>query len=123
MVLTQKIHLRFASGQRETKRQPTGIDDRMDFGCQSAARPAHQLFTITSDAGCVQHSRSRTRDNPAAIGHKMTVDKAEDYSRRAQEADEKAKSAKTPDLKHHWENVAIGWRLMAEREQKRGKQG
>jgi len=45
------VVVRFAGGQRETDRQPTGIDDRMNPGRQSAARPAHQLFNITSDAG------------------------------------------------------------------------
>ncbi len=45
--------MRFASGQRETNRQATGIDDCMNLGRQSASRPAHQLFTITSDAGSV----------------------------------------------------------------------
>jgi hypothetical protein len=45
--------VRFARGQRETNRQPTGIDDCMNLSRQSAARPAHQLFTITGDAGSV----------------------------------------------------------------------
>jgi hypothetical protein len=45
------VVVRFASGQCEANRQPTGIDDRMNLGRQSAARPTHQLFAITSDAG------------------------------------------------------------------------
>jgi hypothetical protein len=43
----------FASGQREADRQPTGIDDCMNLGRQSASRPAHQLFTVGRDAGSV----------------------------------------------------------------------
>ena len=45
--------MRLASGQRETDRQPTGIDDCMNLGRQSVARPAHQLFTVASNAGSV----------------------------------------------------------------------
>lgn len=32
------VVVRLASGQRETDRQPTGIDDRMNLGRQSASR-------------------------------------------------------------------------------------
>jgi hypothetical protein len=53
----------------------------------------------------------------------MADDKAEDYLRRAKEAEEQAKSAMTPDLKRRWENAANGWRLMAEREQRRNERG
>jgi hypothetical protein len=35
------VVMRLASGQRDTNRQPTGIDDRMNLGRQSASRPAH----------------------------------------------------------------------------------
>jgi hypothetical protein len=47
------VIVRLASGQRETDRQPTGIDECMNFGRQSASRPAHQLFTVASGAGSV----------------------------------------------------------------------
>jgi hypothetical protein len=40
------VIVRLASDQRETNRQPTGIDDCMNLGRQSASRPTHQLFTI-----------------------------------------------------------------------------
>lgn len=49
----------------------------------------------------------------------MTADKIEDYLRRAKEAEEFAKSAANPDIKRRWESAASGWRLMAEREQRR----
>jgi hypothetical protein len=42
-----------ASGQRELDRQPTGIDNRMNLGRQSASRPAHKLVTVGCNAGSV----------------------------------------------------------------------
>ena len=33
------------------EQEPTGIDDGVNLGRQSASRPAHQLFTVRSDAG------------------------------------------------------------------------
>ncbi len=45
--------MRLASGQRETDRQPTGIDDCMNLGRQPASRSAHQLFAVASNAGSV----------------------------------------------------------------------
>jgi hypothetical protein len=47
------VVVRLASGQRDTNRQATGIDDRVNLGRQPASRPAHQLFTVSSDAGSV----------------------------------------------------------------------
>jgi hypothetical protein len=52
------VVVRLASGQRETDRQPTGIDDCMNLGRQSASRPAHQLFTVTGNAGSVPCART-----------------------------------------------------------------
>jgi len=49
----------------------------------------------------------------------MTTDKVEDYLRRAREAEEQAKGAMSPHLKRQWENAALGWRILAEREQQR----
>jgi hypothetical protein len=45
------VVVRFVSGQRETNGKPVGIDDCMNLARQPASRPAHQLFTITGDAG------------------------------------------------------------------------
>src|SRR5262249_23573841 len=42
------VVMRLASGQGDTNRQPTGIDDSVNLGRQSASRPAHQLFTVRS---------------------------------------------------------------------------
>ena len=47
------VVVRLVSGQRDTNRQPTGIDDCVNLGRQSTSRPADQLFTVTSDAGSV----------------------------------------------------------------------
>src|SRR5262249_27324946 len=62
------VVMRLASGQCDTNRQPTGIDDSVNLGRQSASRPAHQLFTVRSNAfsmlmhahdGCINHLHGR----------------------------------------------------------------
>src|SRR5438477_11557777 len=44
------VVVRLAGSQCKSDRQPAGIDDCVYLGRQSATRPAHQLFTIASDA-------------------------------------------------------------------------
>jgi hypothetical protein len=62
-------------------------------------------------------------DSSGAIGREMTAEKVENYLRRAQEAEDQAKNAKSADLKRRWESAATGWRLMAERLQQRSERG
>jgi len=49
--------VRLASGQRETDRQPTGIDDCMNLGRQSASRPAHQFIWIPRQSAPAYYDR------------------------------------------------------------------
>jgi hypothetical protein len=44
----------------------------------------------------------------------------EDYLRRARDAEEQARAAKSEQLKRHWENAALGWRILAEKDERRG---
>lgn len=41
------------------------------------------------------------------------MDKADDYERKAAEADERARLARDPEVKHDWRRIAEQWRWMA----------
>jgi len=41
------------------------------------------------------------------------VDEADEYERRAAEADKRARLARDPEVKHDWERVAEQWRRLA----------
>jgi hypothetical protein len=49
----ETVVVRFASDQRETDGQPTGIADCMNVSRQSASRPANHLLTVRRDARAV----------------------------------------------------------------------
>ena len=63
------VVVRLASCQRETNRQPTGIDNCMNLGRQSASRPAHQLLTVGCDARAVMVHADDRRINHLHSGH------------------------------------------------------
>jgi hypothetical protein len=49
--LARRIVVVRQAKQRETDRQPPGIDNRMNLARQSTSRPAHQLFFVPRNAG------------------------------------------------------------------------